>query len=222
MNEINRKLNTIKFNSIEKAVENSISVTSSQNGEIVAHLIPVGEWISDRTKVLMSIAEWRNKYMRFYLTQFEADVKNATNYVQSKLNSNSSAIFFMIADGQYKIIGHIGFSNIYSKTAELDNILLGEASSVRNLMLDVENQSINWIRDFLGIEKIFLKVLSYNFLAIDLHELCGFQVEERLPIRKVHYFNQRKYEPCLSEESNLDFQCLVMSKKLATVKEVNE
>ena len=221
MNEINKQLNTIKFNSIEQAIENSIPITSSQNGEIVAHLIPVGEWILNRTKVLMSISEWRNKYMRFYLTQFDADLENATNYVQSKLNSNSSAIFFMIADTQYKIIGHIGFSNIFSNTAELDNILLGEPSSVRNLMQDVENQSIKWIHDFLGIEKIILKVLSYNFLAIDLHELCGFHVEERLPIRKVHYFNQRRYEPCLPIETNLDFQCLVMTKRLTINNEVN-
>ena len=214
MNEVNIKLNAIKFNSIERAVENSISITSSQNGEVVAHLIPVGEWILSRTKVLMSIAEWRNRYMRFYLTQFDADIENATNYIQSKIHSNSSALFFMIADKEYKIIGHIGFSNISSTAAELDNILLGEASSVRNLMQDIENQSIKWICNFLGLEEIFLKVLSYNFLAIDLHEMCGFQVEERLPIRKVHYFNQRRYEPCLPEESNLDFQCLVMTKRL--------
>ena len=172
MNETNIKLNTIKFNTIEKAVENSISITSLQNGEVVAHLIPVGEWILSRTKVLMSIAEWRNKYMRFYLTQFDADLENATNYIQSKIHPNSSAIFFMIADEDYKILGHIGFSNINSNSAELDNILLGEASPVRNLMQDIENQSINWIHDFLGLEKIFLKVLSYNFLAIDLHEIC--------------------------------------------------
>jgi RimJ/RimL family protein N-acetyltransferase len=89
-------------------------------------------------------------------------------------------------------------------------------------MQDIENQSIKWIHDFLGLEKISLKVLSYNFLAIDLHEICGFQVEERLPIREVHYFNQRRYEPCLPEESNLDFQCLAMSKYLTNKKEVNE
>jgi RimJ/RimL family protein N-acetyltransferase len=222
MNEINTKLNKIKFGSIEQAVENSISITSSQNGQIVAHLIPVGEWILDRTKVLMSIAEWRNKYMRFYLTQFDADLGNATSYIKSKIHSNSSAIFFMIADQGYKIVGHIGFSNIDSTTAELDNILLGDAVPIRNLMQDIENQSIKWIHDFLGLEKVSLKVLSFNFLAIDLHEICGFQVEERLPIRKVHYFNQKRYELCLPEESNLDFQCLVMSKCLTNNKEVNE
>lgn len=215
MNEINQKLNTVKFNSIEQAVENSISITSSQNGEVVAHLIPVGNWILSRTKVLMSVAEWRNKYMRFYLTQFDADLENATNYILSKINPNSSAIFFMIADQQFKMIGHIGFSNIFSGTAELDNVLLGEVSPVRNLMQDVENQSIKWIVDFLDLEKIYLKVLSYNFLAIDLHQMCGFSIEDRLPIRKVHYFNQRRYEPCLIEESNLEFQCLIMSKHLS-------
>ena len=218
MNEINKKLNTIKFNSIEKAVENSVSITSHENGEITAHLIPVGEWVLSRTKVLMSIAEWRNKYMRFYLTQFDADLENATSYIQSKIHKNSSAIFFMIADREYKFIGHIGFSNIFSTAAELDNILLGEATSVRYLMQDIENQSINWIREFIGVEKIFLKVLSYNFLAIELHEMCGFQVEERLPIRKVHEINHQRYEPCLSNESNLDFQCLVMSKQLTLEK----
>ena len=221
MNEINTKLSSIKFSSFEQAVENSISVTSSQNGEIVAHLIPVGEWILNRTKLLISIVEWRNKYMRFYLTQFDANLENATNYIQSKIHSNSSAVFFMIADEHYKILGHIGFCEITSTSAELDNVLLGEASSVRNLMQDVEIQSINWIRDFLNLEKIQLKVLSYNFLAIDLHEMCGFKVEERLPIRKVHYFNQRKYEPCLPEESNLDFYCLIMSKQINTDRKVN-
>ena len=222
MNEINAKLNTIKFNSIEQAVEKSISITSSQSSEIIAHLIPVGEWILTRTKVLMSIAEWRNKYMRFYLTQFDADLENAINYIQSKIHPNSSAIFFMIADKQHKIIGHIGFSNILSSAAELDNILLGEATSIRNLMQEIENQSIIWIRDFLGLEKIFLKVLSYNSLAINLHEMCGFQVEERVPIRKIHYLKQWRYEPCLPEDSNLDFQCLIMSKCLKESKEVNK
>ena len=214
MNEINIKLNTVKFGSLEQAIENSVSITSSQNGEIIAHLIPVGEWILNRKKILMSIVEWRNHYMRFYLTQFDANLENATSYIQSKIHSNSSAIFFLIADEQYRIVGHIGFSNISPTTAELDNILLGEAPSVRNFMQDVEIQSINWIRDFLDLDKILLRVLSYNFLAIDLHEMCGFHVEERLPIREVHYSNQRKYEPCLPEESNLDFQCVVMSKYL--------
>jgi RimJ/RimL family protein N-acetyltransferase len=222
MNQINMKLSNMKFSSFEKAVENSISITSSQNAQIVAHLIPVGEWILNRTKLLMSIAEWRNKYMRFYLTQFDADLENATSYIQTKIHSNSPAIFFMIADENYKILGHIGFSEITSTGAELDNILLGEASSVRNLMQDVEIQSINWIRDFLGLKKIQLKVLSYNFLAIGLHEMCGFQIEERLPIRKVHYLNQTRYEPCLPEESNFDFQCLIMSKQLNAHKKVNK
>ena len=80
MNEINIKLSAIKFRTIEQAMKHSIPIVSSHNGAVVAHLIPGGEWILNRTKLLMSIAVWRNKFMRFYLTQFKADLENATGY----------------------------------------------------------------------------------------------------------------------------------------------
>jgi RimJ/RimL family protein N-acetyltransferase len=219
MNEINKKLSSIKFSNIEQAVKHSIPIVSSHGGAVVAHLIPVGEWILNRTKLLMSIAEWRNKYMRFYLTQFNADLENATGYIQSKVNSNSSSIFFMIADQEYKIIGHIGFSNIFEITAELDNVLLGDATTVKDLMKDVEEQSIDWISNFLGVERIFLKVLSYNFLAINLHQECGFTVEKVIPIKRVQYNTKLKFESCTQAETNLDFNCLIMSKNLQSARD---
>jgi RimJ/RimL family protein N-acetyltransferase len=164
--------------------------------------------------LLMSIAKWRNKFMRFYLSQSETDLKSTTEYIQSKINHDSSAIFFMITDEHYKIIGHIGFSNIEEVSAELDNILLGENTAIKGLMKDVEMQSIDWIRNFLNVEKIFLRVLSYNFLAINLHQECGFSIEQLVPIKRIQHPNKFTYEPCEQDETDLEFHCLVMSKYL--------
>lgn len=217
MNEINAKLSGIKFKSIEQAVEHSIPVVSSQSGKIVAYLLPVGEWVLSQTALLMSIAKWRKKFMRFYLTQSETDLKSTTEYIQSKIHHDSSAIFFMIADEQNEIIGHIGFSNITAVSAELDNILLGEYTAIKDLMKDVELQSIDWIRNFLNIERIFLRVLSYNFLAINLHQECGFSLEQLVPIKRMQYSSKFIYEPCKQDETDLEFHLLVMSKNLKDV-----
>jgi RimJ/RimL family protein N-acetyltransferase len=161
----------------------------------------------------MNIAKWRNKYMRFYFTQFEANLENATSYILSKTNLNSSSIFFMIADENFKIVGHIGISNIFEDSAELDNILLGEKTDIPNLMIDVENQVLNWIKDYLGIRKIILQLFSFNFLAINLHNECGFKVLESTPLRKVDYLSKIKFEPCGKSESDLNFTCITMVKK---------
>ena len=213
MNKTNSKLSTMKFDSIEPAISSAIAVKSSQNGLVIAHLIPLGGWIMERTSVIRSVAEWRNKYMRFYLTQFEANLQTATSYLESKANSNSSSIFFMIADVNFKVVGHIGFSNILGKEAELDNVLIGEFVRVNNFMKDVEIQIIDWVTNFLDINRIYLKVLSYNHFAINLHQECGFKTEQHIPLRRMEYVAKVDYESCTNAESDLDFECLIMSRR---------
>jgi RimJ/RimL family protein N-acetyltransferase len=212
MNEVKKKISQLKFHTFEEATSVAIPITNTNHNETIAYLIPCGEWIIEDARTLLEIAKWRNKFMRFYLTQFKANLENATSYMMSKTSLSSSSIFFMIADTKFRVIGHIGMSNIVGNSAELDNVLQGETSQIPNLMIAVERQFLEWATNHFGLKQVFLKVLSYNFLAINLHEQCGFKVSETISLRKVQYKKMFKYEPCQNTQSNLEFSCLVMEK----------
>jgi hypothetical protein len=86
MNEVKKKILQLKFRTFEEATSVAIPITKTNHSETIAYLIPCGEWIIEDAKTLLEIAKWRNKFMRFYLTQFEANLENATSYIMSKTN----------------------------------------------------------------------------------------------------------------------------------------
>jgi hypothetical protein len=212
MNSINSKLASLKCHSLIEAVSKAIPIESSQSGLIVAHLIPVGDWILGRTSLIKSAAELRNKHMKSSLTQFEANLANTTQYFESRAFSNSPCISFIIADKNFKKFGFIGFSNIFREMAELDNILIDEKIMGSNFRLDVELQAIEWLRGYLNINKIFLKVLSFNQSEISLHHQCGFTIERIESLKRVFLDDKIKFEICDPDEADLDFSCMTMSR----------
>jgi RimJ/RimL family protein N-acetyltransferase len=216
MSDIRFKLSKIKHGYKDKALESSLIVHNQEGNKVIAYLIPVGEWICSETDLLNDIAKWRNKFMRFYLTQFKADLDNARKYIRGKIESDPPSIFFIIADESLNYIGHIGFSNISTECAELDNVLLGRSTNVPYLMRLVETSCLNWAKDYLGISKIVLRVLSYNFLAINLHKECGFKIEQEVSIKKIFYPGYIKYEACDLDESDTLFSYLLMKRELVS------
>ena len=216
MSEIRFKLSKIKHGYKVKAIESSLIVHNQEGNKVIAYLIPVGEWICSETDLLNDIVKWRNKFMRFYITQFKADLDNARQYIRGKIESDPPSIFFIIADESLNYIGHIGFSNISTDCAELDNVLLGRSTNVPYLMKLVETSCLNWAKDYLGISKIVLRVLSYNFLAINLHKECGFKIEQEVSIKKIIYPGYIKYEACDLDVSDTLFSYLLMKREFVS------
>jgi RimJ/RimL family protein N-acetyltransferase len=133
-------------------------------------------------------------------------------YLSVKADPTDDSIIFLIKDPTDQTVGHIGLSNIDGDSAELDNVLLGRSPGIENFMDLVENCLIEWANTHLGITDIHLQVLSFNFLAIQLHERCGFQREASSPLRVDKGNGYPVLEKATPDTANVDYSCIFMRK----------
>ena len=142
--------------------------------QIIGYLKPVDKYFTENFQVINSLTNWRNKYMHFFLTQFQATNERTKSWLENIVLSQDTRIFFLILDETQKIIGNFGICNITKQSAELDNLIRGEKGGYPKLIYYSELTLINWIYNKLGIDNIYLHVLTHNSKTISLHESVGF------------------------------------------------
>lgn len=81
---------------------------------------------------------------------------------------------FVVRDAVGSPIGNIGLCKVTTSSAGLDNVLRGETFAVRGFMAFATSALLRWVREQVGIPKIYLHVLSNNARAIKLYEAVGF------------------------------------------------
>lgn len=206
---------TLKCDSLKLAKFYQIPIIDG-DGVTVGNLIPVGNWILDDEELIQSICDWRKRDMKNFFVQFESSFSNTREYLINFSIKKQDRLFFIITDLNERFLGHIGISNIRVNEAELDNMIRGERGGPRNLIELAEKTLINFSKVHLGIDKVTLKVMSFNFLALQIHQRLGFIVSAEIPLVKtaspdgtIHHAN------AMTGDSNVPYKCLALSLDLS-------
>ncbi len=185
---------SLKKDSFVEALSCALTVYDESNNEI-ARLVPIGKWALFDEDLLCSFSKWRQKFMSFFLTQFNASKESTKGYLKNLSIKRNDRIFFAIYANDL-LVGHIGLSNINENNAELDNAIRGIAGGHKDLMYFSEKALLTWAFSRLAVDSVDAQVLSKNFLALSLHKKFGFKLRERLSLKKIVNENSFSYDPC--------------------------
>lgn len=129
----------------------------------------------------------RNANSLSFLTIFNATPERTRNWLVGSVAGDPERILFMVRNletgGFYGYMG-LAFGNDDVSYIEADAIVRTESVVVRGLMKKAFNTMIEWVSNDLGIENIWVRVLSDN-QAITFYESCGFVTHEVRPLFEV-------------------------------------
>lgn len=133
---------------------------------------------------VLHLTNWRNKYTHSFLTEFEATVLKTSNWLSNTIHNDNSRIIFMVDLPNGQTIGYMGlaFINWERKYGEADAIVRGEPAP-KGIMLASLEVLLNWAEGSLGINDIWVRVLSDN-PALKFYKRCGFVEIKRIPLKK--------------------------------------
>jgi len=181
-------------------------------GAVLGHLIPIGKWILDRPDLITSIARWRKTFMRMFLAQFVSTEPKTRNYLEALAIGQPDRMLFMIRTLEGRDVGHVGLSNITLVEGELDNLMRGEQGGHARLVYFAEVTVLAWGFHILGLRRIVARVLSYNWMALQMHQDVGFTEAARFSLSKVVDGSDVNHLPVTGdEESNVNYSCLEMA-----------
>jgi RimJ/RimL family protein N-acetyltransferase len=180
------------------------------DGVVVGCLVPVGEWILQDGSSVEAIRAWRQRAMRMFLTQFQSTVEKTFRYLREFSIARENRLLFLIYDRDGLLVGHLGVSDVDGSSGELDNLMRGTPGGHRDLVYFSELALIDWCFQVLKIDRLHLRALSYNGLALELHERVGFETMARLPLRKVGSDDLTVYQVCSEQEASVAYRCVLM------------
>lgn len=199
----------MKCNTFDEAVSRALPIFDDENQNI-GSLVPVGPWIlADKPKIL-EICNWRQKAMRFFLTQFESTFDRTYGYLENLSIGQKGRIFFLIYDQKDEFIGHIGLSDIDGKTGELDNLMRGKGGGDPQLIRFSEKTLLSWGFGDLGLQHMSLQIISFNALTINLHSSFGFKTVEKYPLFKSEKDGFTIHEPVPADKANVRYTSVLM------------
>ncbi len=141
--------------------------------------------ISDNSEIIRFITKWRKYYAENFLTQFKVTEERTKNWLDTYIVKRDDKILFMIETRDKKVIGHIGiiFKEDYL-VGELDNVIKDKNCKVPGIMTYTLKTLINFLFNFLKLEKLTLRVFSDNLNARSLYSRCGFFKSKEVELKK--------------------------------------
>lgn len=176
----------------------------------IGALIPVGPWVLDDRAIIEDIIIWRQKAMRFFLTQFESSYERTFAYLKNLSIAQEGRIFFLIYDREDDFVGHIGLAGVDGTTGELDNLMRGKSGGHPQLIYFAEKTLLSWAFCDLGLAHMSLRILSFNALTINLHSQFGFDITHKFPLRKSEKDGFTIHEPVEAGDANVRFTSVLM------------
>ncbi len=205
--DIVKKISLMKRSSFREAVDFAIDVSDSEKN-FIGRLVPVGDWIlSEKDKVEL-IRSWRQRNMRMFLTQFETTYEKTYDYLRRLSSSDENRILFLLFDADDRFIGHIGVTNVDDKSGELDNLIRGVDGGHPRLVYFAEICLLDWCFKYLSITASAVRVLSYNWLVMALHEEVGYVYEEVIPLLKEERDGVTYHKVVNELDSNVKYSCV--------------
>lgn len=220
MNYINA-ISLMKKSSFEEAFASRIFVSDKERN-VIGSLVPVGEWIlADEAKIEL-IRLWRQRTMRMFLTQFESTFEKTFGYLKNLSIGQQGRLFFLLYDDKNRFVGHIGIAGVDGEKGELDNLVRGVDGGHPRLVYFAEVALLHWCFQNLGIVESDVRVLSYNWLVLALHEEVGYKQTENIPLKKVTQEGVTFHEVTNTDESNVKYSCTKMLLTKDVFYEIND
>lgn len=211
---------SMKKSSFNEALKVSVEVLD-RNQKAIGKLIPVGEWILEDKEKIELIRSWRQRTMRMFLTQFESTFDKTFGYLKNLSIAQEGRIFFLLYDADDRFIGHMGIADVDGKTGELDNLMRGVEGGNPRFVYFAEIALLDWCFKNLGITESDVRVLSYNWLVISLHEEVGYVHKQSIPLKKNMKDGVTFHDVSTSSESNVKYSCVKMLLKKDAFYQVN-
>ena len=181
----------------------TINITDESN-KIIGKLKVLDVVQAENNEIIIKLTEWRNRSMRYFLTQFKATEETTGNWVKNILLTSDDRLLYLIYDHTNCLIGHIGICNIENDHAELDNLIRGEMGGNPRLVYFSEKALLNWAIKVLKINYFYGYVLAHNILALNLHQSVGFELTDKIPLIKNYQDNKLVLEKGRIDEASPD------------------
>ena len=178
--------------------------------DLVGRLVPVGPWLLDDTEMVETIKTWRNRFRRMFLVQLETSYQRTFDYLKNCSIGQKNQLLFLLFDNQGQFIGHLGISKTTESSCELDNFMRGASGGSPRLIYFAELALLNWCFTTLDVSNVYVGVLSYNFMAIDLHTEVGFSKIERKHLKKMVLNDTISHAIVDSSDANVHYQFVEM------------
>jgi RimJ/RimL family protein N-acetyltransferase len=166
---------------LESATRFALPIVNEQSIPI-GTLICIDQGLANTDSVLTDLTAWRQKYMAYFLTQFQATPTRTQSWLNNIVIPSPDRILFLIQTNEGEVIGNFGVCNIKEKSLELDNLIRGKPGGDRKLMYYAEIAMLSWAFGTLGRDSVCLHVFSNNDKTIALHTKIGFEPYQTMPL----------------------------------------
>lgn len=150
------------------------------------YLVPVARMHAEDAALVRKLADWRERNMSAYPTQFPVTVEGTTSWLKERVLAAEDRMLFLVLDRHGRVMGHLGLTNCLNdeRSAEVDNVVRGVEGEEPGIMSLAMKTLLGWTEEFLAPAEITLRVFADNSHAISYYEKLGFVEEGRIPLRK--------------------------------------
>ena len=147
------------------------------------------------------LTQWRNRFVRSFLTEFEATETRTARWLVETVGPSDSRILFMAQDVGGRVFGYMGLAFIDwdRRSGEADAIVRGGDAPPGTMSLALR-VLLDWSRGQLGLERMGVRVLSDN-PAVEFYRKAGFRETKRVALRRIEKHGEILWEECESGPS---------------------
>ena len=174
-------VSSLKNNTSEKF---SIAIKDN-NDKAIGSLVLVQKRDANNPIILDALTRWRKKYMKYFLTQFNASTNRTKSWLENIVIPSTDRLLFLILDEDNNLIGNFGIADILFDRCELDNLIRGEKGGHPKLIYFSELSLLKWLFLEKNVKRVNLHVFANNLPTIKLHKSVGFVEIGRRKLERV-------------------------------------
>ena len=174
-------VSSLKNNTSEKF---SIAIKDN-NDKAIGSLVLVQKRDANNPIILDALTRWRKKYMKYFLTQFNASTNRTKSWLENIVIPSTDRLLFLILDEDNNLIGNFGIADILFDQCELYNLIRGEKGGHPKLIYFSELSLLKWLFLEKNVKRVNLHVFANNLPTIKLHKSVGFVEIGRRKLERV-------------------------------------
>jgi hypothetical protein len=182
----------------------------NEEGAQIGSLECIDHGLADDERVIADLTEWRQMYMQYFLTQFEATTSRTASWLTQVVIPSPDRMLFMIKLMTGESVGNFGICNMTEVSGELDNLIRGRKGGDRRLIYYTELALLSWMFGNLRFQRANLHVFSDNQPTVRLHLSVGFSVARNTSLTVRKSPNLTEYLLDSDEGDPVDFSYLEM------------
>ncbi len=218
----NKYLNEVMDGKNNTTPENRLRLCiHDRTAKIIGYLSCFDVGMIDDKEAIAALTRWRQHYMRYFLTQFEATELRTRKWIQNVVLPSRDRILFTIELPAGEIIGNFGICNMTGCKGELDNLIRGKKGGDKDLIFFSEICLLSWMYSKLNYKSANLHVFSNNSRTIKLHNSVGFEVTKELELYCNKAKDEIRYGTTPGEGERVDFNYIEMGLDKTRFFEIN-